>query len=123
MPFTELNASDELTEFIQEHEVCLVTFSATWCGPCKRSKPELEAMAPKNPDVPFGYVYEHDLEEDDFLNTFTTIFCKGSITGFPTYICFVGGAEVQRVNGVKLDEVQAMITAHRSNNMGEKNQS
>jgi thiol-disulfide isomerase/thioredoxin len=115
MTFTELESPDELTEFIQAHKVCLVSFSATWCGPCKRSKPELEAMAPKNhPNVPFGYVHEHDLEDDgDFLNTFTTIFCKAAITGFPTYICFKDGAEVQRVNGVKLGEVQEMITAHQ----------
>ena len=111
MTFTELESPDDLSEFIQNNSICLVTFSATWCNPCKWSKPDLEAMAPKNPQVPFLYCYEHILtdEDDDFLNTFTTIFCKGPITGFPTYICFVNGAESQRVVGVKLDEVQAMI--------------
>jgi thiol-disulfide isomerase/thioredoxin len=117
MTFTELESPDELTEFIQAHKVCLVTFSATWCGPCEHSKPELEAMALKNhPNVvPFGYVHEHDLEDDgDFLNTFTTIFCKAAITGFPTYICFSRtGPKCSGSRVVKLEEVQEMITAHQ----------
>ena len=111
MTFTELESSEELSDFIQNNPICLVTFSATWCNPCKWSKPDLIAMAPKNPNVPFLYCYEHILndDDDDFMNTFTTIFCKGPITGFPTYICFENGSEAQRIVGVKLDEVQAMI--------------
>ena len=112
MTFVELKKPEELAEFIQANPLCLVTFSATWCGPCKWSKPDLEALATKNPDVPFLYVYEHIVleDDDDFLNSFTTIFCQGSITGYPTYMLFHNGGEIQRVNGVKLDEVQQMIT-------------
>jgi thiol-disulfide isomerase/thioredoxin len=114
MTFTELTSPDELTDFINANPVCIVTFSATWCGPCKRSKPELQVLAQESP-VPFGYVYESDLtqdDNDDYLTMFSSIFCKASITAFPTYICFKDGGEVQRINGSNFPDIQEMIHTH-----------
>lgn len=53
--------------------------------------------------MPFGYVYESDL--GDFLHTF-------QIRAFPTYVCFVGGKEVQRIEGVNFPGIQEMVSAH-----------
>ena len=107
MTFTELDTPDALTEFINSNETCIVTFSATWCGPCKRSKPDLIELAKSSP-LPIGYVYESDLDEDDFFNTFQNVFLTSPITGFPTYICFQKGGEVQRINGSKWEEFKEM---------------
>jgi thiol-disulfide isomerase/thioredoxin len=125
MSFTELGSPDDLTEFIQSNAVCCVTYSATWCGPCKRSKPELKELLEEQQHsstydaVPFGYVYEEHLHQeeddtDDFLQMFATIFCKSNITAFPTCICFKAGAEVERVTGVKLSQIKDMISRHAS---------
>lgn len=103
MVLTELGNATEVQNFINAH-TCVVTFSAHWCGPCRASKPQLEAMAKDSP-MPFGYVYESDL--GDFLHTF-------SIRAFPTYVCFVGGKEVQRVEGVNFPAIQQMVSAHAS---------
>ena len=113
MTFTELKTPDELTEFVNNNKVCIVTFSATWCGPCKKSKPELEAYAGESP-VPIGYVYESDLEEDDFFSSFQSVFLKSSITGFPTYVCFKEAAEIERINGSDFEELEKMIANHAS---------
>jgi thiol-disulfide isomerase/thioredoxin len=103
MALIEFGCPDELMNFINSNEVCLVTFSATWCGPCRASRLQLEAVA-KDAPIPFGYVYESDLE--DFLNIFV------EIKAFPTYVCFKGGEEVQRVEGVNFQGIQKMLSAH-----------
>jgi thiol-disulfide isomerase/thioredoxin len=102
---TDLATPTELQEFIKSHNSgCVVTFSAHWCGPCRSSKPQLEAVAKDSP-LPFGYTLESDL--GDFLHTF-------QIKAFPTYVCFVGGTEVQRVQGVNFAAIQEMVSAHAS---------
>jgi len=84
--------------------VCLITFSAHWCGPCKASKPALESMAGTAP-IPFAITYEDDLGE--YLQTF-------NVRAFPTYVVFVSGKEVERVEGVNMSGVQEMVEKHAS---------
>jgi thiol-disulfide isomerase/thioredoxin len=102
MTLIELSSASELTSFLSSNPVCLVTFSAHWCGPCRASKPKLQEMAETAP-IPFGYTYESDL--GDFLHTF-------NVKAFPTYIVFVNGKEAQRVHGVNFVGIQQMIEAH-----------
>ena len=83
-------------------DVCMQIPSASRCGPCRASKPDLERLA-KDAPIPFAIVYEDDL--GDYLQTF-------NIRAFPTYLCFVGGKEVQRVEGVNLAGVQSMVSDH-----------
>ena len=104
----ELQDQNELMDFINSNPLCLVTFSATWCGPCKASKPKLEALSndvssSSSSSVPFGYVYESDL--DDFLDIFV------ELKAFPTYILFNDGQEVDRVEGVNFEGIQQMLLA------------
>lgn len=102
MTLIELSSPPELTDFIKSNPVCLVTFSAHWCGPCKASKPQLAEMARSAP-VPFGYVHESDL--GDFLHTF-------NVRAFPTYVVFVDGREAGRVQGVNFAGIQALVATH-----------
>jgi thiol-disulfide isomerase/thioredoxin len=123
--FVELGSPDELIEFLNTNDEkgCVVTFSATWCGPCKASKPKLIELAAtttatattssssssssssSNPiiSVPIGYVYENDL--DDYLDIFV------EIKAFPTYIFYRNGTEISRVEGVDVnfDQLKYMI--------------
>uniref|UniRef100_A0A7S3KX65 Thioredoxin domain-containing protein n=1 Tax=Amphora coffeiformis TaxID=265554 RepID=A0A7S3KX65_9STRA len=101
MPFQELGNPDELTSFLNDNsDGCIVTFSASWCGPCKASKPKLKELAEKS-TIPFGYVHEDDLE--DFLDVFVLI------KSFPTYIFFKNGQEQARVEGVNFAELEKMM--------------
>ena len=117
--FVELGSPDELTDFLNANEErgCVITFSATWCGPCKACKPKLrdEIAVKYSPSsqnvggVPIGYVYESDL--DDFLDVFV------EIKAFPTFIFFRKGQEISRVEGVDLEALESMIVRETTTTM------
>ena len=48
----------ELKEKIANKETMLVSFSASWCGPCKMLKEELKKVTSNTP------IYKIDVEED-----------------------------------------------------------
>lgn len=107
MTFTELDDQEALSDFMSENKTCIVTFSATWCGPCKASKPRLKAIAESEScPLPVGYVHEDDL--DDFLDSYPFM---DVIKAFPSYVCFQEGREVQRVEGVNLEALEEMMKA------------
>lgn len=94
-----------LQQFLKNNTNAVVCFSATWCGPCKASKPTLEQMAAKyeadtTKAVKFGIVYEENL--GDAVDGY-------DIRAFPTYALFVLQKEVDRVEGVNFDGVTKMI--------------
>lgn len=101
--FVELISSEALTDFLNDNEGgCVITFSATWCGPCKACKPRLKEQVSTNSPVPIGYVYESDLDPE-FFDVFV------AISAFPTFVFFRNGQEISRVEGADLDAVEAMI--------------
>jgi len=102
MALKEIDNADTLKEFIQNNTVCVVTFSAHWCGPCKKSKPDLEKLA-ESSKVPLSIVHESDI--GDYLHTF-------NVKAFPSYVLFVRGTEAERVEGANLENVKKMIVAH-----------
>mmetsp|Transcript_5823 Transcript_5823/g.7570 ORF Transcript_5823/g.7570 Transcript_5823/m.7570 type:complete len:106 (+) Transcript_5823:94-411(+) len=105
MTWAELKSPNDLVDFINDNDICLVTFSATWCGPCKASKPKLKTMA-ESSSLPFGYVYESDLE--DFLDAMILI------KKFPTAVLYKSGEEVERIAGNDFPGLEKMLTEHAS---------
>ncbi|GAB4362431.1 MAG: thioredoxin [Gammaproteobacteria bacterium] len=48
---------------IQDNDIVLVDFWASWCGPCQMFAPVYEAVAEKFPDVVFGKVNTEEQQE------------------------------------------------------------
>jgi len=109
MTLHELADPQSLSTFVSSNHHSLVCFSATWCGPCKASKPQLEALASScandpSIDVACGIVYEHSLGDE--IHAY-------KVKAFPTYALFAeGGSEVGRVQGVDFEGIRALISKH-----------
>ena len=68
----------------------VLMFSASWCGPCKMSKPIFNQIKESRQDVDFEVV---DIDENQKLAT------DYNITGVPTFVVLENNAEVQRIVG------------------------
>jgi thiol-disulfide isomerase/thioredoxin len=109
MTLHELSNPQALSSFLSTHPHSLICFSATWCGPCKASKPQLEALAASYAaadstiHVACGIVYEHVLQQE--IHTY-------QIKAFPTYVLFRGSNELGRITGVNFDGIKSLVSQH-----------
>lgn len=55
MAVTDITA-ETLRSFVEDNEIVLIDFWASWCGPCRYFAPIFENAAALNPDVGFGKV-------------------------------------------------------------------
>lgn len=108
MNLHDLDSPESLQSFISSNANTVVCFSATWCGPCTRSKPDLIALADSyaadfNTDVKFGIAYEHKVG-NECIQSF-------GIRAFPSYILFVkcGGQQIGKVEGPNFAKIRMMI--------------
>jgi thioredoxin 1 len=70
---------DTFADTLEDNEIVLIDFWASWCGPCRQFAPVYEAVAERNPDVVFGKV---DTEaEQELAGVF-------SIMSIPTLMIF-----------------------------------
>lgn len=109
MTLHELQSPSAVYDFKSKNSNALICFSATWCGPCKASKPAYEDLAQSylldpHIDVKCAIVYEHNLAEA--IHEF-------QIQAFPTYVLFVNhGKEYGRIQGVNFDGIRELV--HRA---------
>jgi thioredoxin len=84
MSTVELTA-ENIDSIVSEHEIVLVDFWASWCGPCRAFAPVYEKAALAHPDVVFGKV---DTEAERALAG------AARITSIPTLMAFKNGTLV-----------------------------
>lgn len=124
MTLHELDSPEALSTFASSNANVVVCFSATWCGPCTRSKPALIAMADQyrtsepDVDVKFGIAYEH-LVGNESIQSF-------GVRAFPTYLLLTDHGQTQygKVEGANLERVRALIGeagCRKNNFVGEGN--
>lgn len=80
----------EFTQFINQNNLVVVDFFATWCGPCKMIAPMLEKFSQEYSSASF---YKVDVDE------LPTVAASQSVTSMPTLLFFKSGELVGKVIG------------------------
>ena len=89
----EITTANFETEVLKSEKPVLIDFWATWCGPCMRQGPIVEALAEE------GYVVgKVDVDQNMALAQ------QFRVVSIPTLILFKNGAEVQRFVGLTSKE-------------------
>jgi thioredoxin 1 len=86
----EVNLENFDSEVIKSDKPVVVDFSAAWCGPCKRMKPNVEQFAESSEDVKVVYADVDGLQD---------ILPEYDIVSVPTIVLFNDGKEVKRKSG------------------------
>ena len=86
----EVNLENFDSEVIKSDKPVVVDFFATWCGPCKRMKPNLEQFASATEDVKVVLADVDGLQ--DILPNY-------GVVSVPTIVLFHEGKEVRRKSG------------------------
>ena len=77
--------TDQFSDIINDNEIVLVDFWASWCGPCKQFAPTYEASSEKHPHVVYAKV---DTEAEQELAA------RAQIRAIPTLMAFKKGTLV-----------------------------
>ncbi|KAL0664008.1 hypothetical protein Bca4012_100845 [Brassica carinata] len=78
------------------NKLLVIEFTAKWCGPCKFLEPKLEDLAAKYTGV-------------EFVKIDVDVIMEYNLYTFPAVVFMKRGQEVDRVVGLKLDEIEGKL--------------
>lgn len=84
-----IEGEDHLATIVEQHDVVLVDFFATWCGPCKMMEPVLAQLAQETDAV----VAKVDVDQHQ------TLAASFGVRGVPTLTLFAEGEQVEEYVG------------------------
>lgn len=87
------------------NKLMVIEFTASWCVPCRYMDPVMKEFAAKYTDVEFI-----KLDVDELMGVSSTF----GVHTLPTQILIKKGNVVDKVTGVKKDELQRKIEKHRA---------
>ncbi|MBR7172470.1 MAG: thioredoxin [Clostridia bacterium] len=101
--------NEEFEEIVSSKDVCVIDFSASWCGPCRMMAPIMEDIADKYKGKYYFYQIDIDSAEE--------IAMKYNITAVPTIVVTSKGKEIGRTSGYQeFDEFERFLnnTIHKA---------
>ena len=95
--------ADTLDQTVQDNDIVLLDFWASWCGPCRQFAPVYEAASERHDDVVFGSV---NTETEQQLSA------AAGITSIPTLMAFREGVLVfSQPGALPAPALEELITA------------
>ena len=102
----DLSNFEQLLEKSAEREsLVVVDFSATWCGPCKKIKPDFKELSHEYKDVLFMNV---DVDEGDDIAD------KYSIESIPCFIFIKNSNEIDRLEGANIEVLKNKLEKYQN---------
>jgi len=85
------------------NRLLVIDFGASWCGPCKRIEPLIQDLSESMLDITFCKVDIDEVEE---------LVEKFNITSVPTFIFIKNNNLLDRVEGIKYDNILELCNKH-----------
>ena len=86
-----INSENFETEVLKSDKTVILDFYADWCGPCKKMKPVVEAIAEENAELKLGTINVDDSPE---------LAAKFKIMSIPTLVVMKNGQVANTSVGV-----------------------
>ena len=93
----KIGKDDNVETLINQTNISVVKFGATWCGPCKMLAPVLEKLADEMSDVTF---IDIDVDDDDAEVTVS----NAGVSSVPLMVFYKKGKPVEKVLGFRPEE-------------------
>lgn len=91
---------DNLQEVVNDNELVIVQYGATWCGNCRIMKPKFKRLSGDHENIKFLYVDAEKLPESRKL---------AQVTNLPTFATFKGGKLVNQTQTNKEEILKTLI--------------
>ncbi len=98
--------NDTLQEVVNNNEIVMVQYAASWCGNCRIMKPKFKKMAGENENVKFIIVDAEKFPESRKL---------ANVDNLPTFAAFKNGQLVNQVQTNKIDGLIELLNEATGN--------
>ena len=99
---TEVSSKEEFTKYRGETPLCIVYFTAKWCGPCQKIAPQYEHLGKTHTHIKFIKV---DVDEAEELTQSEGIECM------PTFKLFTNGTLVKEIRGADIESLTNAVVS------------